>query len=353
MEKMRNCNLLKRMLIIVLCIALCVGMLPGNNYSVKVEAAEPEGVYKMKIGDANAGFHDIQADTPYAYTGLKDRATLQIKGIVNGNETFLNGIDYTWKSSAPEVISVDGDGVATRDKYQADITRKGPGVATITVNFTPNGSNSTISISRVISVSTEIDKSSTKASGTERDPFTKLVQTGEDLNNTALVFFKNETDTADEKIIELLNGTKSRTNTVRWTTSNSDIAIVEQKEGERDVNGEKVPQPITVKALKAGAATITAEAISDPKIKDSFKVIVMPKFQSVTDGKFYKMLGSRTSLVDMAGKDEIITNAIDAQRLKWTVKDITGKTKTDLLKGSQSRSLSDYCPDHPGRAGNG
>ena len=368
MEKIRNSNLLKRTLVLVLCLALGAGILPVNDYSVKVEAAtnESEGVYKMKIGDAGEGFHEITADKPYAYSGLKDRTTLQIKGIVNGNETFLKGIKYTWKSSAPEVISVDGDGEAKEDKYEADITRKGPGVATITVNFTPKDSNSTISISRVISVSTEIDKSSTKASNTERDPFTKLVETGEDSNNTALVFFKDENDTNDKKVIELLNGTQSRPNTVRWTTSNSDIAIVEQEEGEidkkvyeRNEKGEleektiKVPKPVTVTAKKAGVATITAEAISSPKIKDSFKVIVMPRFKGEdTNGKtvFKKSLGSNNALVSMAGKDEIITNAIDAQKLKWTVKDITGKTKTDMLTIEPEKGSSAYIGKNP-RAG--
>lgn len=355
MDKMKNSNLLKRMLVLVLCLALSVSMLPGNNYSVKVEAAEPEGVYKMKIGDAT-GFHDIPADTPYAYSGLKDRTTLQIKGIVNNNESFLEGINYTWSSNAPEVISVDDDGVAKENKYQADITRKGPGVATITVNFTPKDSTSTISISRVISVSTEIDKSSTKASNTDRDPFTKLVQNKEDVNNTALVFFKNESDTQDKKVIELLNGTKSRTNTVKWTTSNSDIATVSQEEGEdvKVIDGEtvKVPKPIIVTALKAGVATITAEAISNPTIKDSFKVIVMPKFKSSetdTDGKpiYKKNLGAKDSLISMVGKDKIETNAIDAQKLKWRVLDIAGKTETDMLSIEPDKDSIAYIEKEP------
>lgn len=333
MEKMGNANLIKRIFILVLCLALVVNMLPGNNYSVKVEAADAEGVYNMKIGDAT-GFHNIPADKPYAYSGLKDRTSLQIKGMVNNNETFLENINYTWTSNAPEVISVDGNGVATLNKYQADITRKGPGVATITVNFTPKDSTSTISISRVIAVSTEIDKSSTKASGTDRDEFTKLVLNQEDQNNTALIFFEDGTDIKSDKVIELLNGTKSRTNTVKWTTSNSDIAVVNQAEGEDDkvVDGVtvKVPKPIIVSALKAGVATITAEAISDPTIKDSFKVLIMPTFKSANID--VKTIGTKMNPVIMNGRDLIETNAINAKSLRWKVTDLMNATTTDFLK---------------------
>lgn len=348
MEKMGTRNLLKRILILVLCLALGVNMLPGNNYSVKVEAATGDGIYNMKIGDAT-GFHDIPADKPYAYSGLKDRTSLQIKGMVSGNETFLEGINYTWTSNAPEVISVDGNGVATLDKYQADITRKGPGVATITVNFTPVGSTSTISISRVISVSTEIDKSSTKASNTDRDPFTKLVLNQEDANNTALVFYEDNLDIKNDKIIELLNGTKSRTNTVKWTTSNSDIAVVNQAEGEdvKVIDGVNVnvPKPIIITALKAGVATITAEAISDPTIKDSFKVLVMPTFLDTSS--YVKTIGTKTSPVIMNGRDKIETNAINAKSLRWKVTDLISSTTTNMLTIEPDTDNNAYIARNP------
>lgn len=368
MEKMRNCNLLKRMLIIVLCIALGVGMFPGNNYSVKVEAAATIPDYRMYITTSDGGQHKLTTDSTYSYTGLNETTDLKIMSAPDPTTGVEGLIPVAGDVNGADLVSlewsVDSDGKiikvekADSSKASATIRRVGPGAARITCNISWKKSDGTVLLSKDVTSTIKIPADINKTRNDDdrqRAHFTKL-NDGNDEGNTVLMFNIDQNDIGNNnkgKKVVLSYNTKSTLASVNWKTDNSSIAVIERETVGDDENIMIIPK-------KAGTTTITASSAISNNIKDSFYAVVMPTFdisndpQKSEEVKIWPKENSDSPIlsdlntVNVNSGTHIKTNALKTSDLKWIVKLFSDQSnETKLLKIDTTDSSDAYIGDNP------
>ncbi|ROR27110.1 uncharacterized protein YjdB [Mobilisporobacter senegalensis] len=367
MEKIGNSNLLRRILVLVLCLALGVNMLPGNNVSVKVEAADiPD--YSMYI-QRDAGLVKLNREESYSYTGLNETTGLFIESETGSggshrapkvtDVTGATKLEITWTVGAEgKVIKIEN---TASNSPEATIRRVGPGVASVTCNLIwTNASNMVLESLRItssIAIPADINKKvSDDTDGTTgRSPFTKYDENISDAGNTALMFNVKQndivTDASGKKVI-LSYGTKSTSNSVNWKTENTSIATITRTPVGVD------NEDIKIIPHYAGTTLITASSAISEDISDSFYAVVMPTFtfgsetnrKSIPAGNPASPNLSNLITVNVDGGTYIQTNALKTRDLRWRVYQFTNSAftnETDLLKIDTRESSDAYIASNP------
>lgn len=364
MNKNKKRTWWKRILVSVLSIALVLEMIPSSGYTTKVEAATytiPN--YSLYITGSKPGEGQIELSmtSSYDYTGLSDVTSLVVQESNGGSAIPVvtdvpdaTSIAYTWEVDMDnKVISIDN---TTLNK--ANIRRVGPGAARVTCNISwMNASNVVIAsrnITSTLRIPADIDKSTTTTTdmaGRPRSPFTKL-NTADNTNNTALMFYKDDADIAISdlgKQVTLDYGTKSTINSVKWEPANTDIVDIIHS---GDVNNET----ITVKPKRAGTTMITASSIKAPDIKDTFYAVVMPTFTFGTDVAKKTVPSTNDVSPSLStlkpaivnGGEKIATNALHTSDLKWRVTLFNDQaTETNMLQIEKKDSQDAYIMPNP------
>lgn len=357
MREFRVIRSLKKILILVLCLAMVLNILPIGDYSVKVEAAGIPN-YSMFITTEKNGQEKLTTSTTYSYTGLKETTYLNIESDPGGFQPTIDDV-----AGADAVViswNVDSDNTVIaivdeqQNKPEAKIKRVGPGAARITCNIKWNKDAITLvskNITSTIKIPADINKLSY---GTEnnRALFTKLTS-GDDAGNTVLMFNKDSSDLSPlGKNVILSYGTKSTSNSVNWEPANTSIADITRDQ--TDPNNEIVK----VVPKKAGTTLITASSALSDNINDSFYAVIMPTFTfgGVTDGKTIPAKNDGVSEPQLKNLEPIIihggetieTNALRTSDLKWKVNLFPNKTEeTDMLKLKTTDGAETYIESDP------
>lgn len=320
-------------MVFVLILAITMDILPQNEFTATIEAADVGTGFKIGYVDqATSGLVLINDGAKVNYMGLLTAMELNVVRVdSNGNPTVVEpGTKFLWGSGYPNSITLGGDaGYNTPGDaiYNADektkvyAYKKGPGLSNITCTITLPNNQGKLELHIVIKIPLNINKSANRNVG-DGDPFKLLVSNRPELDNTALMFFEG-TDTASSKEITLTDTTKPTRQTVTWISSIPEVAPSPRLEDQADGTVK-----VFIDARKAGMTKITGTANASQE-SDSFYAIVTPTFTESDGTNPTKTFGTLAAPKIRTGGDYLYTNAVDASTLTWKVFRIDNGVQVD------------------------
>ena len=262
-----------------------------NNYVPVRSGYKFDGWYNRITGGSKVNSVKVSTNITYYAHWVQDTVPIKLNQsnlVLKINDTYLlkatiNNTNSTvkWTSSNTSVAVVDANG---------KVTAKKNGTATITASLS---NNSNVKATTMVTVGTNTAK-----------PVIKISKSSLSLKS------------GDSYLLSTT--VTGATNDVKWTSSNTDVAVV-------DANGK-------VRARKNGTATITATLSSNSSVKVESKVTVRKIKVLFVGNSFTYVTGSASNpyipsqVVQMAAKDNLYMEFVSTLKGGATLNDLWGNS---------------------------